>query len=581
MRSSTDLKPGFRYYPRILDIFQKDGIDFFLGNEIMSGLTVGLIALPLALALGISSNPNGVETPLPVPTLGLVTAIIAGFLMSMLGGSRVQIGGPTAAFVPLILLISAEHGYEGLIISTMMAGCILLLMGFTGFGALVKYIPWPVTSGFTTGIAVALILSQLPDIGGLAQVDPYPREFIHKLLWLARHAGSVNLYNLGVAGLSIAIILTWPKFKLNRLPGSIVALVVSSLLVHLSGLSEWAGVETIATKFGPDALSTGIPKPSLPVVRVEVLRDLIGPATAIAILGAIESLLSAVVADGLSGGRHDSKSELIGQGIANIVCPLFGGLPATGAIARTSANVSYGAKTPLSGMTHSVALLMIVLVGSGLAGYIPMPAIGAVLVAVALRMGEWHELRRIPQLPLSDALVLLTTFSLTVVFDLVVAIEVGMVLAAMLFIKRVSATTEVSRVTPDDLLERPEHLAQGKNIPEGVLVYRIFGPFMFGAAEKMEDALSRIEHWPKILVLRLHLVPAMDATGMPALKSVVERMHKRGSSVIISGIHQQPLQLMRKAGVVELIGMENVCATFDEALGRANRIVEIASHASK
>lgn len=573
MPESYTLKQKIRYHPKSLDLFGKNRIPFSLPEELMAGFTVSLIALPLALALGISSIPAGMETPMPVPMIGLLTAIIAGFLISLLGGSRVQIGGPTAAFVPLILLIAAEHGFAGLMIATMMAGCILILMGLTGFGTLVKFIPWPVTSGFTTGIAVALILTQVPDFGGLdALANPVPREFIGKLNWLASHLGGVHLYSLFVAVFSLGIILAWPKLKIKRLPGSIVALVLSTLLVYFTGLSDWAGVETIATKFGPDALSGGIRGPMLPDFSMDGLRDLIGPATAIAILCAIESLLSAVVADGLSGGRHDSKSELIGQGIANLVCPLFGGIPATGAIARTSANISYGARTPIAGMTHAVGLLVILLIGAKLAGYIPMPAIAAVLVSVAIRMGEWHELRRLPQLPLSDALVLFTTFSLTVVFDLIVAIEVGMVLAAMLFIKRVSATTEISRVTPEDTLERPEQLAHGKAVPEGVLVYRIFGPFLFGAAEKMEDALSRIEEWPKVLVLRLNLVPAMDATGIHALKSVVERMQKRGSSVILSGMHEQPLQAVRKAGITKLIGMENICANFDEALARARLI---------
>ena len=313
--------------------------------------------------------------------------------------------------------------------------------------------------------------------------------------------------------------------------------------------------------------------PSLPVIDWATVRSLLGPAVAIAILGAIESLLSAVVADGLTSDRHDSNTELVAQGVANIVCPFFGGLPATGAIARTSANVNNGGKTPIAGMVHALSLLAVVMVASQLAGHIPMAAMAAVLVAVAIRMGEWHELRRLPKLPLSDALVLFSTFSITVIFDLVVAVEVGMVLASMLFIKRVSATTEISRVTADDMLERHEQIAHGKDIPPGTLVFRIFGPFMFGVAEKLEDALSRIEDWPQVLILRLHLVTAMDATGMNVLGSVVERMQRRGGTVILSGIHQQPFQMLRKAGVVEVIGLQNVCATFDEALARSRTVL--------
>lgn len=568
----------FRYKPRFLELFEHRAPDYSLGGEITAGLTVGLIALPLALALGISSIPPGVATSMPVPALGIVTAIVAGFLISLLGGSRVQIGGPTAAFIPIILLIVDRHGYGGLLVATMMAGGILVLLGLSGLGGLVKYIPWPVTSGFTTGIAIAIMVTQIPDFTGLdAKSTPMPRELLEKLSWLAEHVATVNGYSLALALACTTVILLWPRLGLKRLPGSIVALLLSALWVHFAGWSEWAGVETLATKFGAGAIPGGLPRPTLPEIEWGMLRELIGPATAIAILGAIESLLSAVVADGLSGDRHDSNTELVGQGITNLICPLFGGLPATGAIARTSANINNGGRTPIAGMVHALSLLAVVLVGARLAGYIPMAAMAAVLVTVALRMGEWHELQRLPKLPGSDALVLLTTLMLTVVFDLVIAIEVGMVLAALLFIKRVSATTEVSQVTADDLLERPEHLAQGKPIPDGALVYRIFGPFMFGTAEKMEDALARVEEWPKVLILRLHLVTAIDATGMHALRSVVERMHKHGSTVVFSGVQRQTLQTLRKAGMIDLVGGENVCATFDDALARAKEVLEPGS----
>lgn len=560
-----------RFRPRSLELLRKSTETYSLPREIFSGLTVGLIALPLSLALGIASVPAGTETPIPIPALGIVTAIVAGFLISLLGGSRVQIGGPTAAFVPIVLLVVSEHGYMGLMVATSMAGVILILMGLTGLGRLVKFIPWPVTSGFTTGIAAAIMLTQIPDFAGLrVEGVPFPREFLERITWFLEHLGSFNGHALFVAAGSLGLILIWPHLHLHRIPGSIVAIVVASVWVHVSGWSGTAGVETIFTKFGAGAIPSGLPMPRLPTFDGALVREMIGPATAIAILGAIESLLSAVVADGLSNDRHDSNTELVGQGIANLVSPLFGGLPATGAIARTSANIHNGGRTPIAGMVHALALLGIVLIGAKLAGYIPMAAMAAVLVAVALRMGEWHELSRIPKLPRSDALVLLTTFLLTFIFDLVIAIEVGMVLAAMLFIKRVSETTEVSRVTSDDMLERPEHVAQGKIIPPDVLAFRVFGPFMFGAAEKMEDALSRIESWPKVLILRLHLVTAIDATGMNALVSVAERMHHRGGHVVLSGIHQQPLQTLRRADLLDLFGRENICATFDESLARAS-----------
>jgi SulP family sulfate permease len=345
-------------------------------------------------------------------------------------------------------------------------------------------------------------------------------------------------------------------------------MLAATLLVASVG---WGGhhVATIGSKFGSHAIPSGLPMPFLPHFDWHMVRKLIAPATAIALLGAIESLLSAVVADGLTGDRHDSNTELIAQGVANLFCPLFGGLPATGAIARTSANINNGGKTPLAGIIHAVTLLAIILLAARWASYIPMAAMSAVLIIVALRMGEWHELSRLGKMPRSDALVLLTTFGLTVVFDLVLAVEIGMVLASILFIKRVAETTEVSRVTTEDMLERPEQIAQGKHIPEGVLVYRIFGPFLFGAAEKMEDALARVDEFPKVLILRLNLVTAMDATGLNALESIVERMRHKGAVVILSGIHFQPLQLLMKAGFIDVIGRKNFCATFDDSLTRA------------
>ena len=560
------------FRPRMLELWGKQRPEFTLNGEISAGLTVGLIALPLALALGIASVPVGAETPLPAPALGIFTAVIAGFLISTLGGSRVQIGGPTAAFIPIVLLIVSEHGYSGLMLATMMAGIILMLMGFARMGTLIKFIPWPVTSGFTTGIATAIMLTQIPDFIGLQGSEPMPRDFFEKVPWLLEHAELLNPASLAIAVVCLAVILLWPRLHIRRIPGSIIAMLGATIVVAIMGWDDSHGIATIGSKFGHEAIPHGLPMPALPQWDWGLVRSLIGPATAIALLGAIESLLSAVVADGLSGDRHDSNTELIAQGVANVVCPFFGGLPATGAIARTSANINNGGRTPLAGIVCAITLLLVVLVGARWAAEIPMAAMSAVLIAVALRMGEWHEMTRLSKMPLSDALVLVTTFALTVVFDLVVAVQVGMVLAAVLFIKRVSETTEVTRVTEEDMLERPEHIAQGKKIPDGVLVYRIFGPFLFGAAEKMEDALGAIDEWPKVLILRLHLVTAMDATGMNALESVVERMKRRGGTIILSGIHQQPLQMLRKAGFIEVIGRENFQPTFDDALARAGAL---------
>jgi SulP family sulfate permease len=571
--SRNRTQPLFR--PRFFSLFHHSYSLKDLTSDLGAGVTVGLIALPLALALGVASIPPGISTPYPAPALGLITAIIAGFLISFLGGSRVQIGGPTAAFVPVVLLIVEKHGYEGLIVATIIAGFIQIVMGLVRMGTLIKFIPWPVTSGFTTGIAVSIIATAAPDLLGIHAATAPPREFVAKIQWLAENGLHSNPASLLLALLVIATIYFWPRFGPKRIPGSIVALITATLLLYILEPFDHSrfGIVTLASKFGPHALPQGFPPLRWTMVDWGQIRDLLQPATAIALLGAIESLLSAVVADGLADDRHDSNTELIAQGIANVVCPFFGGLPATGAIARTSANINNGAKSPAAGIVHSLTLLVIVLAVGGLAGNIPIAAMSGVLFMVAMRMGEWNELTRLRVMPRSDAAVLLTTFLLTVIFDLVIAVELGMVLAAILFIKRVSETTEVSRVTGDDVLESPEQLAYGKDIPAGVLVYRIFGPFLFGAAEKMSDALERVDEIPRVLILRLHLVTAMDATALNALESIIERFQKHGSTVILSGLHRQPLEMLRKAGFIEVIGRENLCAHFDASLNRAHAIL--------
>jgi SulP family sulfate permease len=561
------------FRPRIIDSFRKGYTRQDFGADLMSGVTVGLIALPLALALGVASVPAGLHMPFPAPAVGLFTAIIAGFLISIFGGSKVQIGGPTAAFVPVILLIIDKYGYDGLLLATIMAGGILVLMGVARLGTLIKFIPYPVTSGFTTGIAVTLMFSQAPSFLGIHSTDAAPREFWEKLPWLARHITDINPFAAAIALGCAALIFFWPRLGWKRIPGSIVALVLATAIVSLLGFEKLFSISTVGSSFGPDAIPRGFPPITWPAISFQRFRDLLAPATTIAMLGAIESLLSAVVADSMIGDRHDANTELIGQGIANIVCPFFCGLPATGAIARTSANVRCGARSPVSGIVHAATLLLIILVFSHYAQFVPMGAIAAVLIMVAFRMGEWHELIRLRRMPRSDAIVLVSTFVLTVVFDLVVAVEVGMVLAAILFIRRMAETTEVARVTSSDELEIPEQMIHGKTIPEGVLVYRIFGPFFFGAAEKMEDALQRVDRLPKVLILRMQLVTAMDATALNALESIVERMQSAGGVVILSGPHRQPLEMLSKSGFIERIGRSNICAHFDDSLVRSKEIL--------
>ena len=458
-----------------------------------------------------------------------------------------------------------------------MAGGILVLMGLSGMGTLIKFIPYPVTSGFTTGIAVALIVGQADKFLGIPTNAHTPTEFHERVLWLFSHLLSANPSGFLIAAASTVFILLWPNYRANlraeRVPGAIIAMVGSALVVAWLGWETTQGVATVGSQFGSAAIPHDLPPFVWPDFSLARIRDLLGPATTIALLGAIESLLSAVVADGLINDRHDSNTELVAQGVANIVSPFFCGLPVTGAIARTSANVKAGGRTPVAGFVHALTLLVIVLFFSSFARYVPMAAIAAVLIVVALRMGEWHELTRLGKMPRSDALVLLTTFGLTVIFDLVVAVEVGMVLAAVLFIKRMADTTEITEVTAHDELETQEQIAHGKDIPAGVVVYRIFGPFFFGAAEKMEDALLRSGNLPRILILRMQLVPAMDATALNALESIVERLQAAGGTVILSGPHQQPLEMMMKAGFIERLGRGNIRAHFDDALVRAREIL--------
>lgn len=572
---------GARFRPRLLPLLRQNYGARAALTDILSGITVGLIALPLALALGVASVPAGMATPFPPPAIGIFTAIIGGFVAAALSGSRVQVSGPTAAFVTIVLLIVEKHGYDGLLLATLMAGAMLVVMGLTGLGSLIKFIPYPVTTGFTTGIAVVLIVGQAPDFLGLRAGGPAPREFVDKLPWLVEHLPSLNWATVFLALGAALFIHVWPKFRdrfgCGRVPGAIIALATTAALTAWFGWERTLGVVTIGSRFGPEAIPHALPALTLPAITLDRIRDLLNPAFTIAMLGAIESLLSAVVADGLIDDRHDANTELVAQGAANLVSPLFGGLPVTGAIARTSANVKAGGRTPVAGLVHALTLLLIVLCLAPYARFVPMGALAAVLIVVALRMGEWHELTRLGRMPRSDALVLLTTFALTVIFDLVVAVEVGLVLAAVLFIRRMAETTEIAPVTARDELETPEQIAHGKDIPEGVVVFRIFGPFFFGAAEKMEDALARTGGLPRVLILRMQLVPAMDATALNVLESVVERMQAAGGTVILSGPHRQPLEMMRKAGFIEHIGRRNIRPHFDDALARAREILQTGS----
>jgi len=551
------MKITFEFRPKLLDTLKTyTRADFHA--DLVAGITVGIVALPLAMAFAIASGVT--------PQAGIFTAVIAGILISSLGGTKVSIGGPTGAFIVILYGIYAKYGAENLAVCTIMAGGLLLLMGLARVGTMIKYIPYPVTAGFTSGIAVLILGTQIKDFGGLA-VDKVPSDFIEKMGVFIARAGTFQWPTLLLAAASLGIIKFWPGKWQRRVPGSIVVLVVATAAAAVLHLP----VETIGSKFG--GIPRGLPAPHLPPFFWSNVRQLIQPAFTIALLAAIESLLCAVVADGMIDDQHDSNQELIALGIANIVSPIFGGIAVTGAIARTATSVKCGARTPVAGVLHGITLLVIVLVAAPLAKYVPLAALSAVLINVALNMGEWHNFKRLLKWPRSDAAVFLATFSLTVVVDLTVAVETGMVLAAMLFIKRVSDMTQITAVDESTDTEGSHHSLIGKKIPDGVMIYRIFGSFFFGAADKLETALKRLKQEPEVLILRMRKVLAMDATGLNALEDLHERLRNHNKHLVLSGPHTQPLFMMQKAGFLDKLGQENICADIDLSLARAREIL--------
>ncbi|MBN2068290.1 MAG: STAS domain-containing protein [Opitutales bacterium] len=553
------------FRPKLIDCMREGySRKLFLG-DLSAGITVGIVALPLAMAFAIASGAT--------PQAGLVTAIIAGFIISLLGGSKVQIGGPTGAFVIIVAGIIAQYGYGSLLICTFMAGIMLVLMGLARFGSVIKYIPYPVTIGFTNGIALLIMLTQVRDALGL-DIDKVPADFFQKITSYATHLGSINPAATAITVASLGLLILWPRLKI-KIPASIVVVLLSTLAVTLFHIP----VETIGSRFGE--LPRSIPMPTFPAFSFETFKGLITPAMTIAMLGAIESLLSAVVADGMIEERHNSNTELIGQGIANIFSPLFGGLPATGALARTATNVRSGAKTPLAGMIHAITLLVILLVAAPWAKYIPLAGLAAILLNVGFRMGEWHDFKMLRRYPLSDSLVLLATFLLTVIIDLTVAIQVGMMLAAVLFIRRVSETTNVDIVSQETECEGAEHSITGKDVPQGVHLYRVFGPMFFGAADKLETVFTRSNQMPEVLILRLRKVPSIDATALNALISLKEKLAFRGCKMILSGVQPQPLATLKRSGAINKFAADEVCENIDMALAHARAYLEEKKQAAE
>jgi SulP family sulfate permease len=524
-----------------------------LPGDLIAGVTVGLVALPLAMAFGIASGVT--------PQAGIYTAVVAGFLISALGGSRTQIGGPTGAFVVIVAGILAKFGLSGLLVVTMMAGVILIVLGVTGLGNAIKFIPRPITIGFTNGIAVLIASTQIRDFLGL-HTGPVPSEFVGRMQVLLAHWKSVDLETAAVGFGSLAIVIGFPHIT-KKVPGSIVALLagtIAAVLFHLP-------IDSIGSKFG--GIPTGLPSIQLPPFRVDLIVPLLPSALTVALLSALESLLSAVVADGMSGDKHNSNVELIAQGIANLATPLVGGIPATGAIARTATNIRSGAKSPIAGMVHALTLVAILVVAAPLAKFIPLATLAAVLFVVSYNMGEWREIGAILKLSAADIAVWAATFALTVLADLTVAVEVGMALASLLYIYRVSQTTTVAVVTPEYVEDGRAHILQDKPLPPYVTILRIHGPFLFGTTEKLAEETDNLNRFGPVVILRVRNMTAIDATGLHALTVFAERLRKSGRSLLVCGARRQPAAMLEQAAFVDRIGQENILPNVRTALDRA------------
>ncbi len=527
-----------------------------LVSDLLAGLTVGLVALPLAMAFAIASGLT--------PQAGIYCAVITGFTISALGGSRFQIGGPTGAFVVVVSGIVATYGVEGLFMCTLMAGVMLVIMGVTGTGSAVKYIPRPVIIGFTNGIALVIASTQLRDFLGLAVT--VPGEFIERMETIAANLPDASRDSVALGTATLVLLILWSRY-VKRVPAYIVALFAGTAAAWVLNLD----VATVGSRFG--GIPAGLPVFHVPAFQPRLILTLLSPAFTVAMLGAIESLLSAGVADRLGGDRHNPNTELFAQGVANIVSPLFGGLPATGALARTATNIRSGARSPMAGMVHAVTLLGILMFGARLAAYVPLPVLAAILFVVAWNMGEWHEIGEILKQTYTDLLVWLTTFLLTVLADLTVAVEVGMVMAALLFIRRVTRTTTVSRVTAEYIESGRPHILQDKAIPDYVAIFRIHGPFLFGSTDKLQDIALQAETLPPVVILRLRNMTAVDGTGLSAIEELAADLRRKDRTLLICGAPSQPASAMRKAEFHRRLGEENICSSVQAALDRAAAIV--------
>lgn len=557
---------AFEFKPKLFLALKNYSKELFMA-DLMAGIIVGIVALPLAIAFGIASGVS--------PEKGIITAIIAGFIISMMGGSKVQIGGPTGAFIVIVYGIIQQYGEAGLIVATLMAGVLLILLGVFKLGAIIKFIPYPIIVGFTSGIAVTIFTTQIADIFGLSfGGEKLPGDFIGKWIMYFNHFDTINWWNTIVSIASIIIIAMTPKFS-KKIPGSLIAIIAITLLVYV--LKTYVGVDSIDTIGDRFSIKAQLPGAEVPTLNWEAMKGLLPAAITIAVLGAIESLLSATVADGVIGDKHDSNTELIAQGTANIITPLFGGIPATGAIARTMTNINNGGKTPVAGLIHAVVLFLILLFLMPLAQYIPMACLAGVLVVVSYNMSEWRTFRALLKNPKSDITVLLITFFLTVIFDLTVAIEVGLVIACLLFMRRVAETTEISVIT--DEINPNEELDIAVNeeslmVPKGVEVYEINGPYFFGIANKFEEQMVQLGDRPKVRIIRMRKVPFIDSTGIHNLTNLCKMSKKERITIVLSGVNEKVHHVLEKSGFYELLGEENICENINVAIDRANQIIQ-------
>nr|WP_293567516.1 sulfate permease [Prevotella sp.] len=535
-------------------------------SDLMAGIIVGIVALPLAIAFGIASGVT--------PEKGIITAIVAGLVISLFGGSKVQIGGPTGAFIIIIYGIIQKYGFEGLTIATLMAGFFLVLFGLLRLGTIIKYIPYPIVVGFTSGIAVTIFTTQIKDLFGLT-LPSNPSDFIEKWGVYLQNFNTIDPWCALIGVVSVVVIAVTPRFS-KKIPGSLIAIILMTIVALL--LKNFAGVLSIETIGDRFSISNELPAAQVPDMNWETIKSLVSPAITIAILGAIESLLSATVADGVIGDHHDSNTELVAQGLANIASPLFGGIPATGAIARTMTNINNGGKTPVAGIIHAVVLLLIFLFLMPLAKYIPMACLAGVLVVVSYGMCGWRSFLELMKNPKSDVTVLLITFFLTIIFDLTIAIEVGLIIACLLFMKRMSETTDVKAITEEIDLNQDAEFSTGNLdhliIPQGVEVYEINGPYFFGAGNKFEEIMASFGDRPKVRIIRMRKVPFVDSTGIHNLTNLCEMSKKEGIQIVLSGVREKVNGQLEHAGFYHLIGEENICSHINLALKRANEIIE-------